>query len=734
MQNASSASRQSIGIVPILATVSGFVLVAGTLYLAGQAEPTHGIVLNQPSPAKSPQPLGNSTPVQPAADRNEIRDDVVLADSDFAKVESVQSQLAAVETEPVAQAIDVHVQQATTSAVDTPELIAQHLAAGEYGPALDLARSVTDKAQRNQLLAQVAQAQIDAGEFGAALMSLKSADGLIGAIESAGNGDRTQQNRGVASLSGGAANADPSELIALIQQETSGPWADVDGVGGTMSYFSSGVRVQPNGLLRQLTRAETDGRLRELASQMRAADLNDNMNQSAVLRLISLRRLEQAVRERTAEGLPAVETMRNLGGLTEVRYVFVDRDSSDILIGGPAEAWQYNENGQPVGIESGRPVLQLDDLVTVLRTFSDSGQNAFECSIDPRQENVKRVKEYVAKSNSRGSLRPKQVGAFVRTLGRLLGKQDVRVDGVPRNSRVSRVIVEADYRMKLIGTGDVPGIGKLASFFELLPESDQQNPPAMDALRWWLTMKYDAVLHSPDRDVFEIQGSSVLCLSENEMIEADGGRVQTGKASDTNRLFARLFTEHYAELARRDLVFADLQNVFDLALVAALIRHEGLDREIGWDRGIFAAHGPYAVQTFESPREAMTIAAHPRLQQPRHRDSGRRRRAGQPDVGGRKQRRAQTGHPSPLPPPRRTRIRHCRQPLVVGCNVAVTGVRRTGVSPVTSACLLRTPSPGFRPQSLPDRQSHGSVRAVDLRDQPVAIARHRAVDERLMLA
>ena len=91
-------------------------------------------------------------------------------------------------------------------------------------------------------------------------------------------------------------------------------------------------------------------------------------------------------------------------------------------------------------------------------------------------------------------------------------------------------------------------------------------------------MKYDSVLHSPSRDAFEIEGASVRCLSENELITAQGKRVETGRTEDTNRLFAANFTEHYAELAAHDNVFADLQNVFDLALVAALIQSEGLGR------------------------------------------------------------------------------------------------------------------------------------------------------------
>ena len=109
-----------------------------------------------------------------------------------------------------------------------------------------------------------------------------------------------------------------------------------------------------------------------------------------------------------------------------------------LVIGGPAEAWRYNENGLPVGIESGRPTLQLDDFVTVLRTFSPSGTNIFNCLIVPRQEGLKQIKEFVAQSNARGPLRPTAVRNWVKQLQEKLGLQDVEVNGVPADSRAAR--------------------------------------------------------------------------------------------------------------------------------------------------------------------------------------------------------------------------------------------------------------------------------------------------------
>lgn len=523
-----------------------------------------------------------------------------------------QQPLAAVSSSAVTTATSVTPAASHLPAVSTEidpaaarrQWLEAQLAAGEFGPALETASSAVDADERTALLHRVARAQMDAGEYdgaGAAIRRMPLPEARTSAFR-----ERAARK----TLTGGGSGADFTQLISLIQQETSGPWQDIDGTGGTISQFETGVRVDPHGLLQHLSKPEHTGRLAALGIRARSADLNTDMARPSPLRMVSLTRLERAVAERIEAGQSVPTTMQHLAGLSQVRYVFVFPDEGEIVIAGPAEAWQYNENGQPVGAESGRPTLQLDDLVTVLRTFSPDGLGLFNCLIVPRQEGLKAVKEFVTQSNSRGPLRSTAVSNWVRQLQEKLGLQDVQVNGVPVESRVARVIVEADYRMKLIGVGKLDGGKGIKSFFDLLEVQPAQEPPPLDALRWWLTMKYDALLHSPDHDVFEIRGSSVLCLSENELITDQGQRVHTGQADETNRLFAQLFTQHYAELAQRDLIFADLQNIFDLALVAALIRHERLDQRAAWDGGVFAANGSYQPAQFDPPRTVMSVAGH----------------------------------------------------------------------------------------------------------------------------
>ena len=483
------------------------------------------------------------------------------------------------------------------------EAIAAHLAAGEFGPALDVAQATEDPAERTRLIEQVVTAQVQAGEFQAARTAARRIPEPRQRVAQRG------RIAGQQSLAGGA-GANFQDLIDLIQNQTAGPWQDLDGIGGTMDQWDSGVRVDPNGLLYRVSEKDLSGDLAAIGMRARKADLNTDMARSSALRMVSLKRLEQEVAKRIANGETVVESMQQLAGLSQVRYVFVYPDEDEVVIAGPAEGWRYNETGRAVGAESSRPTLQLDDLVTVLRTFSDGGRQIFGCSIDPRPEGLKAIKEFAAASQARGPLAAGSVGRWAQQLGQKLGRQDITVYGVPGDSRVARVIVEADYRMKLIGVGKLHAGPHVPDYFDLLAKNPQANSGSLDALRWWLTMQYDSVLHSDDRNAFEVRGSSVLCQSENQFITSQGERVETGKAEPVNQLFAANFTQHYVDLAQRDPIFADLQGVFDLALVAALLQHERVDERIAWDLGVFAVEGDYRPASYAVPKETDTVVNH----------------------------------------------------------------------------------------------------------------------------
>jgi hypothetical protein len=491
----------------------------------------------------------------------------------------------------------------TTTAAQRLKRVEAQLAAGEFGPALETANAANDAAERTGLLKKIAAAQAKSGDFVAA-------DRVISRIPIPESRERAGVDNNTArrSAAGGAASA--AQLVSLIKTVTGTEtdWEDTEDTKKQPIYWPPGIEVDPNGLLRGLTQEDKGQTLSGLGHKAREADLNADMRAKSSLRLVSLTRLEKELAKKLAEGRSVPETMQHLAGLSQIRYVFVYPEEHEVVIGGPAEGWKYDASGRAVARESGRPSLFLDDLVTVLRVFSPRGAGYFNCQILPREEGLRRIQQFVQESNARGPV--DSVANYTKRLQQELGLQDVEVNGVPVESRIAQVIFEADYRLKLIGIGKLHAGHGIASYFDILPKTDGVKSQKMDALRWWLSMKYDAVTHSPDRNVFQIEGSAVLCQSENEKISAKGQRIHTGQSEAANHMFAQSFTDHYAELAADDPVFADLQNIFDLSLVAALLSDNRVGDRLGWDLGVFAAGGAYQPATFQPAKTIQSVVNH----------------------------------------------------------------------------------------------------------------------------
>jgi hypothetical protein len=250
-------------------------------------------------------------------------------------------------------------------------------------------------------------------------------------------------------------------------------------------------------------------------------------------------------------------------------------------------------------------VLQLDDLVVLLRHFTANNDGVFGCSIEPTSEGLARTKAFAEESQGK-PLKPGQREAWIKKLGEQMGRQSIVVDGIDPQSRVARVIVEADYRMKLVGMGLEPGTIDVPSYLDLQATSGEKSA-AMSVLRWWFTLKYDAVRATEDHNAFEIVGPGAQVLSEIEMLTSLGKRIHTGQSDPMNQEFASRFTQHFAKLAQKYPVYADLQNVFDLALVASLMREEQLAERVNWHLTCFNRPKQYVVPLGRTPQSVQSV-------------------------------------------------------------------------------------------------------------------------------
>ncbi len=317
-------------------------------------------------------------------------------------------------------------------------------------------------------------------------------------------------------------------------------------------------------------------------------------------------RLEKQVQLCLAAGQPLTETMQVLAGLQRIRYVFVYPESGDIVLAGPAGNWNIGDEDLLVSAETGQSVMRLDDLVVVLRHMMSAADTSFGCRIVPRQEALAQVQEFLRES-AKQPLRPGERKAWLERVRSRLGQQDVEVYGLDPRTRAARVMVEADYRMKLVGMGLEKGVPGVVSYLDSIKVPAGGTPPLLGVLRWWFTLNYDAILAAEDRSAFAIQGQGVKVLSENERLSAEGKRIHTGESEALNVQFARSFTENFEALCERYPIYGEMRNLFDLALVGSLIRQQDLAGKVGWHMTCWGSQDAYPVALGQPPKTVETV-------------------------------------------------------------------------------------------------------------------------------
>src|SRR5690606_15267745 len=146
------------------------------------------------------------------------------------------------------------------------------------------------------------------------------------------------------------------------------PTAEAQDTIGSSNF--SGVAVDADGVLARVSANDPTGRLLQTRIDQARANLNADVARPSQLRKISLTRLMAKIEKAIAEGHGPDEEMLHLAGLTRIRYVFYYPETKDIVLAGPAEGWIVAPNARVLGINSGQPVLELQDLVVALRTFT----------------------------------------------------------------------------------------------------------------------------------------------------------------------------------------------------------------------------------------------------------------------------------------------------------------------------------------------------------------------------
>mgnify|MGYP003664093848 FL=1 len=369
--------------------------------------------------------------------------------------------------------------------------------------------------------------------------------------------------------------------------------------GGNQGNNLGGIAIDAVGVVTPAFVKETTSRLNRKRQEALAAEhLPEDVNVSSPLRKVSLVRLEKMSREFAEQKRHVPVEMQFLAGLQRIDYVFVYPETGDIVIAGPAEGFAPNIIGRVLGTSTGRPPLRLDDLIVALRTVP--GASLIGCSIDPTQEGLVRFNDYVKRNSFATTVAVIQ--QRFREMAQAMGNQDVSVFGVPANSHFATVLVEADYRMKLMSVGlERPKIPKWKSHLELVGSGGNTLQ------RWWFTPRYGAFRQSEDGNAFQFSGPRVQLMSQSEQVSASGKRSAAAMQAQSIEKFARQFTECYEDVAEVSPVFAELQNIIDLAILAALFEKEQLPQRVGWSMSLFLDKDQAPLATGNSPSKVASV-------------------------------------------------------------------------------------------------------------------------------
>lgn len=175
--------------------------------------------------------------------------------------------------------------------------------------------------------------------------------------------------------------------------------------------------------------------------------------------------------------------------------------------------------------------------------------------------------------------------------------QEVSVWGVPGDSHFALALVEADYRMKRISLGlESSGVRGIRSHLSLIA------PQGNSLQRWWFVPYYEPLATNEEKTLFQLSGQRAQLMAQEEISDDQGRRSDAFITRQSTEKFAELFTLHFSELAQRSPEFAELQNLYDMALLAHLIKQQVQGGRIRWDMQTFLKNSELPVESYAVPR------------------------------------------------------------------------------------------------------------------------------------
>lgn len=309
-------------------------------------------------------------------------------------------------------------------------------------------------------------------------------------------------------------------------------------------------------------------------------------------RAISLKVLQEKVKDCMTKGT-CPEDILQLCNIRKITGYVTDEKNRDIILIGK--------------IDDTMPPLYLEDFIIALRNtwmkYAELKGNTYYysnpgCSIDPNPMVLKTL-EQVADQIFRSS-NPERVQKNLTQWNNACNQsQQVRVLGIPYDTRFGKVMVDADYYMKRLVDGsvnlDIKGFTSLLDMTlnTVREDIERGNPisvPLSSLNRFWFYPGENSFFE--DKGVVYIKKSDVMLLTEEQFLTKKGEVSGTGRPNLLAQKFAESFSAKYNEIAKRKSIYAELEGLFRFVAFTRIMKHKDAITESGINLDYFVDQYP----------------------------------------------------------------------------------------------------------------------------------------------
>lgn len=291
-------------------------------------------------------------------------------------------------------------------------------------------------------------------------------------------------------------------------------------------------------------------------------------------RAISLKVLQKKVEECMAKR-NCSEDILQLNDIKRLTGYVIDEKNRDIILVGK--------------IDDTSPPLYLEDFVIALRNtwlkYTELRGNTYYysnpgCSIDPDPRVLGTLQQVAGQIFS--SSNPDKVQRNLTHWHNICQQpQQVRVLGIPFETRFGKVMVEADYYMKRLVDGsvslDIDGFTSLTDMtLNIVRKEIEEDKPISVPLssmnRFWFYPGENSFFE--DKGAIYFKKSDVILLTEEEFLTKRGEVAETGRPNPLAKRFADSFSAKYTGIAKIKPIYAELEGLFRFVALAKIMKYK----------------------------------------------------------------------------------------------------------------------------------------------------------------